>query len=66
MPQRDEPWLRYQQQRWMRPDAHRWVRPDAARFLRPGTNPIEVYPALARKYSPDQPRVPAGESGAGQ
>lgn len=47
----------------MRPDAHRWIRSDAARFLAPGTDPASVYPALIpveTKYSPNQPRVPAG------
>jgi hypothetical protein len=52
--------------RWLRPDAYRWIRPDAAGFLKPGTDPREVYPALARKYSPDQPRVPAGNPDGGQ
>ena len=61
-----EAWLRHQQQRWLRPDAARWVRPDAARFLRPGTNVTEAFPALARKYNPSQPRVPAGRSDGGQ
>jgi hypothetical protein len=55
-----EAWLAHQRARWMRPDAHRWIRPDVARFLKPGTDPASVYPALARKYSPNQPRVPAG------
>ena len=64
MPQRDDAWLRHQQQRWMRPDAARYLRPDAARFVKPGTDPTEVYPALERKY-PGQPRLPEGE-GHGQ
>jgi hypothetical protein len=55
-----------QRARWMRPDAHRWIRPDAARFLVPGTDPREVYPALQRKFNPDQPRVPAGNPDGGQ
>jgi hypothetical protein len=55
-----------QRARWMRPDAARWIRPDAARFLKPGTDPRDVYPALAQKYSPDQPRVPAGNPDGGQ
>jgi hypothetical protein len=55
-----------QRARWMRPDAYRWIRPDAARFLVPGNDPREVYPALARKYSPSQPRVPAGNPDGGQ
>jgi hypothetical protein len=53
----------HQRTRFMRPDAHRWIRPDAARFLAPGMDPASVYPALASaetKYSPNQPRVPAG------
>ncbi|MDF3811087.1 MULTISPECIES: hypothetical protein [Rhodopseudomonas] len=52
--------------RWMRPDAARWIRPDVARFLIPGTDPAEVFPALDRKYSPTQPRVPAGNPDGGQ
>lgn len=66
MSAREDAYLRAQQARWMRPDAHRWIRPDAARFLRPGTDPARVYPALERKYSPSQPRVPAGNSDGGQ
>ncbi len=54
--------LRHQQQRWLRADAARWVRPDAAKFLKPGTPLADIYPALAFKYNPDQPRVPAGNS----
>ena len=59
----------HQRARFMRPDAHRWIRPDAARFLVPGTDPASVYPALApaeTKYSPNQPRVPAGQTGGGR
>ena len=44
-----------QRARWLRPDTHRWIRPDAARFLVPGTDPLKVFPALQRKFSPDQP-----------
>lgn len=55
-----------QRERWMRPDARQWLRPDAARFLIPGTDPQTVFPALARKFSPDQPRIPAGSPGGGQ
>jgi MafB19-like deaminase len=93
----------------MRHDAHRWMQPDAARWLPPGTDPADVYPALAPKrdaakaaafaaeiaqaqrvldalreevasiradmarrralaikYSPAQPRVPAGNPRGGQ
>lgn len=62
----EDAYARAQQTRWMRPDAHRWIRPDAARFLKPGTDPASVYPALERKYSPNQPRVPAGNPDGGQ
>lgn len=55
-----------QRARWLRPDAYRWIRPDAARFLAPGTDPASVFPALQRKFSPDQPRVPAGNPDGGQ
>lgn len=52
--------------RWLRPDGFRWIRPDAARFLRPSSSLSEVYPALALKYSPSQPRVPAGNLEGGR
>ncbi|GAB1716639.1 MAG: hypothetical protein NTAFB05_16810 [Nitrobacter sp.] len=55
-----------QRARWLRPDAYRWIRPDAARFLIPGTDPHDVFPALQRKFNPDQPRVPAGNPDGGQ
>lgn len=51
---------RGQQVRWIRPDANRWMRPDAVRYLSPDANAEEVFPALNRKYSPSQPRTPAG------
>jgi hypothetical protein len=72
----DQPaaWLAYQRDRWMRPDAQRfmrpdparWIRPDVARYLLPGTNPADVFAALDRKYNPNQPRVPAGQTGGGR
>jgi hypothetical protein len=34
-------------------------------FSFPAPIPREVYPALQRKFSPDQPRVPAGNPTAG-
>lgn len=46
------------QRRWLRNDAHRWLRPDHARFDKPGE--------IERKYNPNQPRVPAGNSDGGQ
>jgi hypothetical protein len=105
----EEPWSRRERDRWLRHDAHRFIRHDVKRFLAPGTDPADVYPALARrreaedaafaaeiakgyrllavlreevasiradllrrrlaeqiKYSPTQPRVPAGNPRGGQ
>jgi hypothetical protein len=59
MSAREDAHARHQQKRWMRPDAHRWVRSDVARFLVPGAA-ASVYSDTERKYSPNQPRVPAG------
>src|SRR5690242_18822762 len=61
MPSHHDAWLRHQQSRWLPPDAARWLRPDAARFLPPGVDVAKAFPALARKYNPDQPRVLAGK-----
>lgn len=66
MPAREDAYARHQQHRWLRPDAHRWIRQDAMRFLKPDTDPASVFPALERKYSPNQPRVPAGNPDGGQ
>jgi hypothetical protein len=63
---REDAYARHQQARWLRPDAARWVRPDAARYLAPNADVAAVFPALERKYSPDQPRVPAGNPDGGQ
>jgi hypothetical protein len=51
-------WLAREERRWLRPDAHRWWRPDHGRFEKPNR--------FERKYSPDQPRVPAGNPDGGQ
>lgn len=66
MTYRENAWLRHQESRWLRPDAHRWVRPDARRFISPGSDLAAAFPALARKYNPNQPRVPAGSPDGGQ
>lgn len=66
MSAREDVYARHQQQRWMRPDAQRWIRPDAARFLNPDTDPSSIYPVLECKFSPSQPRVPAGNPDGGQ
>jgi len=56
----------HQRRRWMRPDAYKFVRPDWRRFARPGCE-AELHLALfGTKYSPDQPRVPAGNPDGGQ
>ncbi len=63
MSQHQDAFDAHQRARFMRPDAHRWIRPAAAHFLKPSTDPASVYPALIAaetKYSPNQPRVPAG------
>lgn len=64
------PWLAHQQSRWLRPDARRFVRPDAGRWQRPNQR---LWQARLNeswdweaKYSPDQPRVPAGNPDGGQ
>ncbi len=59
MSAREDACARHQRQRWLRPDAHRWLRSDVARFLVPGAA-ASVYSDVERKYSPNQPRVPAG------
>jgi hypothetical protein len=67
-------WLAHHRLRWtrsnarpfIRPDAHLWIRPDFARFFRPGTSLAEVFPEVDRKYSPNQPRIPAGHPGGGR
>lgn len=52
--------------RYLRPDATRWLRPDANRYLKPGTDPTQILPTRESKYNPNQPRVPAGNLGAGE
>jgi hypothetical protein len=59
-------WMRPDADRWIRPDAERWIGPEAARFLKPGTKLEDLYPALTKKYRPDQPRIPAGQFGGGR
>jgi NlpC/P60 family putative phage cell wall peptidase len=59
-------WLDHQLKRWMRPDAYRFVRPDWRRHVRPGYEAEFPFALYERKYSPDQPRVPAGDPSGGQ
>ncbi|MEI9803786.1 MAG: hypothetical protein WDN48_04070 [Pseudolabrys sp.] len=58
--------LEHQLKRWMRPDAHHFVRPDWRRFVRPGFEDEHPFALYERKYSPDQPRAPAGSREGGQ
>jgi hypothetical protein len=58
-------WVAHQRQRWLRPDAERYERPDAARWLKPDLS-YAIGPAYARKYSLEQPRVPAGNPDGGE
>ncbi|QDL96765.1 zinc carboxypeptidase [Rhodopseudomonas palustris] len=62
----DDAWLRHQQKRWLNPNGDRWVRQDVSRFLARDMDPVQAFPALAFKYSPNQPRVPAGNPDGGQ
>jgi hypothetical protein len=66
MPPINSAYLEHQLKRWMRPDAHHYVRPDWRRFLRPGFEDDHPFALYERKYSPDQPRVPAGNREGGQ
>jgi hypothetical protein len=74
--------MRHQRDRFKRPDAHRYIRPDVYRFMPPsaprrlGKNAVDYFwpestmgystPRFERKYDPDQPRVPAGNTDGGQ
>ena len=57
--------LTRQLERWTRPDAHLFVRPDWRRFV-PHDADDHPFALYERKYRPDQPRVPAGNSDGGQ
>jgi hypothetical protein len=65
-------WVDHQRKRFMRPDAARYVRPDTERYRRPDPRPrhedsTAFFDTLyGRKYSPDQPREPAGSSTGGR
>lgn len=58
--------LEHEFKRWMRPDAHRFIRSDWRRFVAPGSELWALYELIEYKYSPDQPRVPRGQSEGGQ
>ncbi|MDP2298701.1 MAG: hypothetical protein Q8M24_24960 [Pseudolabrys sp.] len=59
-------YLEHQRKRFMRPDAHRFIRPDWRRYASPLSEKDHPFAEYELKYSPDQPRVPAGSSGGGQ
>ena len=52
--------------RWMAPNAHLFVRPDWRRHVTPGSDLSSVFALYEQKYSPEQPRVPAGSREGGQ
>jgi hypothetical protein len=58
--------MEQQRRRWMRPNAHLFIRPDWRRYVRPGFEHDFAFELYERKFSPDQPRVPAGSSDGGQ
>lgn len=58
--------LAHERKRWMRADAHRFLRSDWRRFVKPSSELVSLYESYEGKYSPDQPRVPAGSSEGGQ
>ncbi|HVZ52141.1 MAG TPA: hypothetical protein VG986_09255 [Pseudolabrys sp.] len=59
-------YLARERRRFTRPDAHRFISPDWRRFVRAGSDLECLYEDFERKYSPDQPRVPAGSPEGGQ
>src|SRR6185437_2485719 len=67
-------WIGQQRRRWVRNNAHLYVRQDAHRFAPPDAAHSWRAPdarwdplgAAERKYSPNQPRVPAGNRDGGQ
>ena len=63
---REAAWLAHQRRRWMLPDPSRCLQTDQSKWRRPEAA-WQPSPGLyERKYSPDQPRVPAGTAEGGQ
>lgn len=62
----DPIYLEHQLKRWMRPDAHRFIRPDWRRFVWPEFQADHPFALYERKYSAEQPRVPAGSQEGGR
>lgn len=63
---REAAWLAHQRRRWMLPDPSRWLQPDRSKWMRPEAAWHPSPDLHERKYSPDQPRVPAGSAEGGQ
>ena len=59
-------YLERERLRFMRPDAQRFVRSDWRRYVALASPLGALYESYERKYSPDQPRVPAGQREGGQ
>jgi len=56
-------------QEYLDEQTRRWMRPDWRHWWKPGyeSDPLyQEYERLERKFSPDQPRVPAGNREGGQ
>jgi hypothetical protein len=66
MHDREALWLAHQRRRWMMPDPSRWLQPDQSKWLQPDQSRFQPPQSYERKYSPDQPRVPAGNPEGGQ
>jgi hypothetical protein len=66
MPPINPAYLAHQRKRWMPPNAHLFIRPDWRRFVRPADRDDHPFALYERKYSADQPRVPAGSREGGQ
>lgn len=66
MPPIDAAYQAHQRKRWMRPNAHLFIRPDWRRFVRPAHREDHLFAQYERKYSPNQPRMPAGSREGGQ
>jgi hypothetical protein len=62
----DNDWQDRQRRRWMRPNAHLYIRPDAARWQQSNQRLWQKPTYDEQKYSPGQPRVPAGNHDGGQ
>jgi hypothetical protein len=58
--------LEHERKRWLRADADRYIRSDWRRFVQSGSELAALYESFECKYSPDQPRVPAGVPEGGQ